>query len=118
MNGKSVTKTATSTQNADTYTDSTEYGNYKTTATLGNASPTCSSGTTTLTIKITRQSRTKRVWACGGTEYLSWSADTSYASMPTVTDNVDWLSVGTVSASSTAGTYTATVTYNAILTLS
>lgn len=113
MNGKSVTKSATSTQNADTYTDSTEYGNYKTTATLGNTSPTCSSGTTTLTIKITRQSRTKRVWACGGTEYLSWSADTAYASMPTVTDNVDWLSVGTVSASSTTGTYTATVTYNA-----
>lgn len=88
---------------------STEYGNYKTTISLANATPTCSSGTTTATIKTYRQARSK--YTSGS--YGSYGSDTlATVGTPTVSESVNWLSVGTVSNSST-GTYTATVTYNA-----
>lgn len=88
---------------------STEYGNYKTTISLANATPTCSSGTTTATIKTYRQARSK--YTSGS--YGSYGSDTlATVGTPTVSESVDWLSVGAVSNSST-GTYTATVTYNA-----
>lgn len=103
----SKTKTAqTSVYNGVT---GTEYGNYKTTISLANATPTCSSGTTTATIKTYRQARSK--YTSGS--YGSYGSDTlATVDTPTVSESVNWLSVGTVSNSST-GTYTATVTYNA-----
>lgn len=105
MNNKTGTKSITAKQLADTYTDSWVY---KTEASLANATPTCSSGTTTLTVKVYRGKY--RDWGCGTDGMIQDYA--LYDTTPTVTDNKDWVSVGSFSKSST-GTYTATVTYNA-----
>lgn len=102
-------KTATAQTSVYNGVTSTEYGNYKTTISLANTAPTCSSGTTTATIKTYRQARSK--YTSGS--YGSYGSDTlATVGTPTVSESVNWLSVGTVSNSST-GTYTATVTYNA-----
>lgn len=104
-NGVKKTCTEAITQSGDTYTDS---WNYKTDASLSKTSATCSSGTLTLTVKVYR--RKYRNWGCGTDGYIT--DYTLFDTTPAVSDNVDWLSVGSFTKSST-GTYTATVTYNA-----
>ena len=129
MNGKSVTKSATSTQNADTYTDSggvtsTTYGNWGGGAISFNSTTALSAAADSRTVTIQPWSRTKtvsttakiRTWTCGGTETLVAASSTNstdyYTGTVAVSVNGSYtsLSAKSYTASSSAKTLTLTKT--------
>lgn len=129
MNGKSVTKATTSTQNADTYTESggvtyTTYGNWGGGAISFNNTAALSAAADSRTVIIQPWSRTKtvsttakiRTWVCGGTETLVAASSNNsteyYTGTVAVSENGSYTSLSATSytASSSAQTLTLTKT--------